>query len=104
MLAIRLGGYFKSPRSCKVLVLRSQNSHCFIFGGLNSAFYGRFAEFPAMPLGSSISRQANADASCYPEYAGRYFDCPTRSAAVFWIDIVEILLIASWAAKQCKYF
>ncbi|CAE7945113.1 glpV, partial [Symbiodinium necroappetens] len=43
--------------------------------------------------------EADADATCYPHYANKYFECPTRSSSILWLAIVEIVFIVIYVSE-----
>jgi len=43
--------------------------------------------------------EADADATCYPHYADKYFECPTRSSSILWLGIVEIAFIVVYVSE-----
>ncbi|CAE7021858.1 scn4aa [Symbiodinium sp. CCMP2456] len=46
-----------------------------------------------------MSGQADADATCYPHYADKYFECPTRSSSILWLGIVEVVFIVIYVSE-----
>eukprot|EP00438_Fugacium_kawagutii_P033377 Skav232642 [mRNA] locus=scaffold3536:119437:122596:- [translate_table: standard] len=43
--------------------------------------------------------ETNADASCYPEFADNFQDCPHRSTTMVWLQVVNICLLVLYTIE-----
>ena len=43
--------------------------------------------------------EANTDATCYPEFAANYRECPRRSGAIGWLNVLNVCLLAIYSVE-----